>query len=725
MPLSTQFQLGLELTNIVNPLAQAVSTVGSLALVDAIRKSGSDAITEIKLASLIGRHRIDDVIAWHFREKIAKSDQSIISKYLDIVLESGAGPTVQQALKNPALFSMVIQLSLLGFCHERQSLANAMVEAIDSIVQDSGADSSLTPDYVSLLDTLRTCQEQTVEFSWVPFFESVEAKFEPFCGGDKEKDQQKWHALVRNRSLPFSILQSLIMWLRSIQSLPDHRILQLKSDHGVCTLIVWCHYVLGLTISAIIDDAHIQFGEGNPSVIVQLALGEPSSAILMDPLEESEPLFKLVSAGPEPELCYDLRINAYEYGLRTLRYFYTEPDESISMIIKEIITMTFYCCRYWGFQSQLSSLRRASDFLFGHYEDDSFWESLLSLKHMHKAVFGDHKLKGKLVVVLLAIMEVEEQDLVACRSMPLSVQSCLKIKGAQFKAILPGGPRDYRDITASFEVLSCLLLDEEKQEDYLEPAILASHLGWSVFISSLEHKDPFHRGAWSKLRVLRGTPSRRGVRKARIINGNTSMPEIYPSSMIGKSTEGTMILGQECKGYAQMSRPLIGNSADAFQLSMSFVWFQADNPQRFCQIGVKHLLKLCCGELRLTKACPHTSDFVFDRPHLDRLVRQLQTSKQLKIHVDSNNGQIYELSGGEGSFGDASTLITSQLRHVVVDVADSPAGRWVEMFRFINMFEHKAAKTPTVILLRSNETCLSCALNFSFYSGHVETITIL
>ena len=71
MPLPVHFQLGLELTNIVNPVSQAISALGSLALVDAIKKAGSDVITEMKLASLIGRNRIDKAIEWHFREQIS------------------------------------------------------------------------------------------------------------------------------------------------------------------------------------------------------------------------------------------------------------------------------------------------------------------------------------------------------------------------------------------------------------------------------------------------------------------------------------------------------------------------------------------------------------------------------------------------------------------------------------------------------------------------------
>ena len=176
--LPAQFQLGLELTNIVNPISQAVSAVGSLALMDAIQRSGSDVITEMRLASFIGRHLIDPIMKLHFREAVVKSDKSVISRYLDIVLESGSGPTVQEAIKNPALFSMVIQLSALAFAHEDESLANAIVLVMERIVQESGADDGIIPDYVKLLGTLRACQRQTAGFRWALVYEVVEYKIQ-------------------------------------------------------------------------------------------------------------------------------------------------------------------------------------------------------------------------------------------------------------------------------------------------------------------------------------------------------------------------------------------------------------------------------------------------------------------------------------------------------------------------------------------------------------------
>ncbi|KAI9801238.1 MAG: hypothetical protein M1833_002808 [Piccolia ochrophora] len=138
MVLPAQFELGLELTNIVHPLTQALSKLGSLALADAIKRSGSDVITEVKIASLLGRNRIEPSMATRFKEIVAVSDQSPLTRYLNIVIESGSGPTVQEAMKNTALMSMVIQLSALAFAQEAESLANATVNAVENILRDAG-----------------------------------------------------------------------------------------------------------------------------------------------------------------------------------------------------------------------------------------------------------------------------------------------------------------------------------------------------------------------------------------------------------------------------------------------------------------------------------------------------------------------------------------------------------------------------------------------------------
>lgn len=116
--MQTGFQLGLELTNVLNPVTSVISSLGSLALAKTIKNAGSDALTEAELGNYLGRNRIDPSMQIHFRHLIGKSEQKALSRYLDIFLASGPGPTVQHALQVPELLSMVIQLSLLTFAHE-------------------------------------------------------------------------------------------------------------------------------------------------------------------------------------------------------------------------------------------------------------------------------------------------------------------------------------------------------------------------------------------------------------------------------------------------------------------------------------------------------------------------------------------------------------------------------------------------------------------------------
>ena len=324
MPIPAQFQLGLELTNIVNPLSQAISTVGSLAVIDAVKKAGSDTITELKLASLIGRHRIDVVMKWHFKEQVAKSDQSIISRYLDIVLESGAGPTVREAVKNPALFSMVIQLSALAFSHEEESLANAIVEAIERIVKESGKDLDMVPDYVSLLGTIRACREQTATFSWAPIFEAVEWKL---WRATSTADEEEWTFPLRNRNLDFPVLQSFIMWINSLQSFPEHRMLHLRCRDGVSTVVVWSHHILGLTVTVAQGKNQTPFGKGPSSIFIECNVDEPG-ACLMDPSAPYEPLFNLVNDHQDPPISHDARCRAYGYGKRLIGSLHPKPIDA-------------------------------------------------------------------------------------------------------------------------------------------------------------------------------------------------------------------------------------------------------------------------------------------------------------------------------------------------------------------------------------------------------------
>ena len=667
MPVPAQFQLGLELTNIVNPLSQAISALGSLALVDAIKKSGSDAITEMKLASLIGRNRIDEVMKWHFREKVAKSDRSIISRYVDIVLESGAGPTVQEALKNPALFSMVIQLSALAFATEDESLANGIVEAIERIVKDSGRELEVVPDYVSLLGTIRACQQQTAAFRWAPLFEDVEWKIEkellrddtqePQSTSHKPKRRRVTHVSSRNlssvtvRALPFPALQSLIMWLQSLQSFPEHRLLHLRCDRGISTAVVWCHHVLGLTVSVNIQGAEITFGQGNSNIVIEECFSQSSGASLMDPADPNEPLFSLANDENHPSGSYERRAEAFGFGLKVLKNALGDTSDveyCIHWIISHSIPITTAekLQDVMDPQSQLQRLLRAAQFLFSTGYIDMTLVSSLSDKPF-KDKLSSKVSEFTLVAILIAFARVEDDDLERGRQLPLSLTEYERIRKSQHginsidylkQQVKPGGGRFEFSVNVldAFSILSRLLLGHMYTEEYVH-ALLISAWGWSIFFDCIDINDPADVSI-DKIRVLNGVPTRRGLRRTRIIDGPAGSQKL-PSAVeirVGNS-QFRLFPGIST---ARKGRILVGYHSDAFQVTQSLIWKSFGKEEYTHRLAFRERLDQCVHYTYVLKPC----DCVKEEPEdlLAWIDERLELGNDKRLSTRSKpDGQFY------------------------------------------------------------------------------------
>ncbi|GMG32947.1 unnamed protein product [Aspergillus oryzae] len=334
MTLPASFQLSFDLSNIIGPVTRTVLRLGSLAVLHDINRSGSDGITELRLAALLGRHRVADYLKENFKSIVADSRQSIISRVLreeQLALEVGSGPTVQQAITNPnpAWLSMVIQMSLLAFSQEQQSLAQAITTVSCKLSRGAAVDFRQELDYVSVLGAITACQQQTAQFPWTGFFERTEDKiFKDVQNGQHRKryrkrrrlnnaTQQENLACVFERSLPFVILQTLVMNLVSIQDFPEHRNLHLRTYSGSSTIIVWCYYVLGIGVNVQINGVGMQFGD-NPRIFLENCQPFEASATLLDAAGENEPLFKLSQVEEDPPIQGEDRTTARGFIRRIL-----------------------------------------------------------------------------------------------------------------------------------------------------------------------------------------------------------------------------------------------------------------------------------------------------------------------------------------------------------------------------------------------------------------------
>ena len=723
MVLPTQFQLGLELTNILNPISQAMSALGSLALIDAIKRSGSDFITETKLANLIGRHRIDPVLKCHFREIVATSDQSVISRYMDIILESGSGPTVQEALKNPALFSMVIQLSGLAFAHENESLANTLVEALEKIAQEAKSDMSIVPDYVSLLGTLRACQQQTAAFRWALLYEATEEKIRKVWEDTHPATafrQPEMYEYEQCRALPIAVLQGLLMWLQSLQSFPEHRLLHVICNTGLSTVVVWCYHVLGLSLIVNIREMEICFGKGPYNLVVVHSPNQNAGVSLMDPLDIHEPLFTLHREQYSTARSYDHRAEACGYGTKLLQYAKI-PEREQAMLAQFVKSRTIEVCEHIGTSDMVSDaglesaidigprypsrsrLLSACRFLFSSDENATMSRPEPS-SDLH---FSKLPIVQALVAVVITFARVSEDDLTECKEMPLALNVLTSIRNKQTAMFTHVGNEGYFDLLESFELLSLLLLGHHWYNDYINPTILFSGWGWSVFLDSIDDIDPFDVSI-NTLRVMRGVPSRQGVRRNRIIDGPPRA--VAPGTWRSLRSNALISALAAGIGTAEKGIILVGHHNDAFQVTQQFTCRnQPHFPYRY---GFRVMAEWSIRSRRFPPCQCYGSEG--EQPSgtkLEAIDRILKEENGLIQCSHSPQGLVLLL--------ELERVFSSKdCKNLFTYVSDNPAARWLQLATMYG--ENKDDPNNWPVVLAGRDTCVACAIrNGERLSSHI------
>jgi hypothetical protein len=256
---SNQFALSLELTRLL-PAAGLVAVGAGGALIKLardLRASGSDIVIEEDLAAVFRQNRIDDAFERRFRSDIAKTANiTVLDQLLAISLHSGPGTTVARALKEPAYMPFVIQVSLLCAVHHIDSLSEGLAEALR--LRSESPNESSRPALATSTDlrgTLQACADQTAGFNWTNLIGEVKAQlgitqWVPDTGDGRD-------IADRYLALPVSILQASLDMFAVVQRLYKDSIVKIDSCHGCITVVIWAHYVLGLTVrkSSLIEQA--------------------------------------------------------------------------------------------------------------------------------------------------------------------------------------------------------------------------------------------------------------------------------------------------------------------------------------------------------------------------------------------------------------------------------------------------------------------------------------
>lgn len=766
--MDAQFQLGFELTNILNPVTQVVSAISSIAIVDAVRKAGSDVLTEVKLASFLGKNRIDSILEPHFRQAVGKSERNLISRYLEIFLESGAGPTVQNALKDTALFSMIVQMSLLCSVHEHQPFANAMVEAIARIVRDFKGNPKAIPDYPSLLGTMRVIQRETAAFQWSALFDSVERTIQdrlskadpPSKPLAKKRKRSKPSCLnldrssVENRGLSFPVLQALLLALESLQHFPKERQIYIECGTGISTLVVWCFHVLGLSVKVWIEDREVTFGHGPFNVLIKEILTMRSSVSLIIPLSQDEPLFTLSSSERDPKFGPELRAKILGFGQAALKEMDVQPRDMIracySVIAGALASLNRDCSckRSSWFRMHLpetheahcnrsprrfpgkAQIIEAARMFFGLDEVD---EAILKEVECTQTKSKREKGCAQLVPLLLSLSRVQPQDLEQCTDVPLSIKVYItRLKSETSNSGL--FDMEFPSITESFEILAHYLLGQRFSDSFIEQALLVSDCGWSIFFDAIDATDPSDVSICN-LRMLVGVPavedaSMDRVVKDRVLDGPTELSFSYSDSTLLKAhwlSNTSSVNFFPGVSTAKRGSSLIGfRDNDAFLATQSFTWNFRGTEAKTHILGFREMLELCkdstwlppcaCGdkttELRSLEAGQF---FIVKGSNVDRI--QLEALKDHGV-LNSEYAICFFPKTRESTREDEPTWIFY--------VTKNPAARWLQMDDMVRNTIFSENTDPE-LYIRDNDTCMPCACKFFSESGnqHSHSLVLL
>ena len=361
MPLTNQFSLSLELTRMFPVDLLASDSVINLAR--SLQNSGSDIVIEEDLAKLFGRCQIQQQMATSFRTIVNKNETSTLNSLLGLILQWGPGPTVSvrrrsiiaclrltffslekvlRALKHDhgPYFAMVIQCSLLVFTHEKNQLATALSHAIEREADPDDPNTTLraAPNYESIVGVLQACEDQTSSYDWrIVLLTTARAL-------NIDED-------AALSTIPPIVVQGAVTLFCLLQKLPEDRMVVIYTSvsAGACSLIVWAHQVLGLTVvvkqSGRSNEVYEEtFGDGPSQVVIDLrdqyvtlngAVLEaklPSIVYLSVSEKEDE---VLVTLRPEPD---DVEIDAVYtqiaegYGTKILEYECRNLDSKTALV---------------------------------------------------------------------------------------------------------------------------------------------------------------------------------------------------------------------------------------------------------------------------------------------------------------------------------------------------------------------------------------------------------
>ena len=729
MAVPTGFQVGLELTNVAAPLGGVMGRLCNLALVDALKRSGSDIITEAKMTALIGRHRIDEAMKKLFKNSVAPSSQMNLSRYMDIALNAGAGPTVQEALRddNPAHFSMILQLSLLSYACQDETLAYGITTAIESMLEECGGGLEKAPDYVSLLGTIRACRQQTTAFQWNLYYDDVmsrvksklqlddEERFKPGRRNPKRRKvtRSKTYpsSCSEDRSIAYHVLKTLIAWVPTFQNFPEEYTLHIKTSTGINTIVIWCYYVLGISISVWMGNSTINFGEGSFIITLEAVQASEEMILLLEAKKQNEPLFTLSPSLHDPPIESENREEAFGFARKILKPLLAD-ENTIDGFARWATDQCLHIRRakvssdaFNHFCPTDSEIRRAGAFLFAYkdlmIDGDAFDmkdPSLLPTDFKALLQTIPQKLFTDLIITFSRIANLDD-----CKHVPLSLNAFEL--STTYANVVPS-------LFESFEYFLILLAGEQHSKHYRSSTVLHSTWGWSTYLACFASSDPCDADV-SHFYVKPGVPTRKGTHKIRIIDAPSRQGRQDTTPLKGHIIDADDGLTY-FPGISSASRGpvLVGNQDEhTFSVIQVFKWRPMSSKQdQEYRLGFREMLDLRQRFLQLPpcscRPCHETEPQfeLFEEPDLKRRITN-HTPKRVAHGSQKGAEKVICMKMNRKEVALSQTM----KKFWMIYVSQEEASRWLQMSDLVEVNAHEL-KRPAVYVLRHRRCCLQHAV---------------
>ena len=336
-----------------------------------------------------------------------------------------------------------------------------------------------------------------------------------------------------------------------------------------------------------------------------------------------------------------------------------------------------------------------------------------------------------LAALLRTVACIEEDDLEKCMKMPLSLYQYQRL----YVRYDTAGPY-CSNIIESFKILSHLLLGHMYDSGYVSPAVLVSAWGWSIFFDVIDKEDPRDVSV-NSLRVLFGVPSRRGLRRQRIIDGPID-------SYMSDTTARLLMSSPRVSCFPGISSArkgsiMIGHHSDAFQVVQTFNWRSEDRSEKVHNIGFRGMLEMRV-KAKVLDACKHgDGDSEWFRALLDQGMNE-KSQREGGLAASS----FYEMkwSDAKGRRNDrtiaSEAVFTRQYKtHQDANVhtgawrslfciwfffvSDNCTARWLQL----NAFCQKSNVKQLLLAMRGKETCLKCAVNDQALTDLEDALVLL